>query len=82
MSLTKSDISKLERGKRRFNQHQLEALAAALRCEPGDLVSFTPEQADEIKRLTAAIVRRGRASDLRLLRALAEADANGDAESA
>jgi transcriptional regulator with XRE-family HTH domain len=36
MKLNKSDVSKLERGKRRYNADQLEALAEVLRCEPAD----------------------------------------------
>lgn len=74
MSLSKSDVSKLERGKRRYNSDQLEAFAIALDCAEGDLVSYTPEQANEIKRLVGLIVRRGRGNDLRLLRAMAQED--------
>lgn len=74
MKVNKSDISKLERGKRRYNSDQLEALALVLKCDPADLVSYTPQQADEIKRLVSKIVTRGRASDLRLLRAISEDD--------
>lgn len=77
MSLSKSDVSKLERGKRRYNSDQLEAIALALDCDRGDLVAYTPEQADEIRRLVGALVKRGRMTDLRLLRALAEDDENG-----
>lgn len=76
MSLSKSDVSKLERGKRRYNSDQLEAFAKALNCDPGDLVAYTPEQADEIKRLVGAIIKRGRANDIRLLRTMAEDDAD------
>lgn len=77
MSLSKSDVSKLERGKRRYNSDQLEAFALALQCEQGDLVSYTPEQADEIKRIVGALIKRGRMADLRLLRAMAEEDESG-----
>jgi transcriptional regulator with XRE-family HTH domain len=78
MKLNKSDISKLERGERRYNADQLEALAAVLECDPGDLIEYTPQQADEIKRLVGRIIKRGRAVDLRLLRALASAEEDGD----
>jgi transcriptional regulator with XRE-family HTH domain len=79
MKLSKSDVSKLERGIRRFNSDQLEAFATVLRAEPGDIVQYTPEEADEIKRIVGAIVRRGRSIDLRLLRTLAgEDDESGD----
>lgn len=74
MKLSKSDVSKLERGKRRYNSDQLEALALVLQCDPEDLVAYTPEQSTEIKRLVGVIMKRGRMSDLRLLRALAQTD--------
>lgn len=76
MKLSKSDVSKLERGKRRYNSDQLEAFAAVLQAEPGDIVAYTPEEADEIKRIVGAIVKRGRSIDLRLLRTLAGDDAD------
>lgn len=78
MKLSKSDVSKLERGIRRFNSDQLEAFSLVLRAEPGDIVQYTPEQADEIKRIVGAILKRGRAIDLRLLRTLAGDDEGSD----
>lgn len=74
MKLSKSEVSKLERGIRRYNSDQLEAFAQVLKAEPGDIVSYTPEEADEIKRIVGAIVKRGRSIDLRLLRTLAGDD--------
>lgn len=77
--LTGGDISKLERNKgRRFNQDQLGAFAAALQCEsPADLF-YSPEDVAEIRRVVAALIRRGRSSDMRLLRALlGDDDASG-----
>lgn len=81
MKVNKSDVSKLERGKRRYNGDQLEVLAQILQCEPGDLISYTPEEAAEVKRMVCIIVRRGRSSDLRLLRALT-ADEDGESGAA
>lgn len=77
MKLSKSDVSKLERGKRRYNSDQLRAFAIALNCDEADLVAYTPEQADEIKCIVGKIVKRGRATDLRLLRAMAQDDEGG-----
>jgi transcriptional regulator with XRE-family HTH domain len=74
MKLSKSDVSKLERGARRYNSDHLEAFAQVLKAEPGDIVSYTPQEADEIKRIVGAIVKRGRPIDLRLLRTLAGDD--------
>lgn len=68
------DVSKLEKGKRRFNQHQLEAFAQVLQCDsPADLF-YTPEEVTEIKRIVEALVKRGRSGDLRVLRALLNHD--------
>ena len=68
------DVSKLEKGKRRFNQHQLEAFAQVLHCEsPADLF-YTPEEVTEIKRVVEALVKRGRSGDLRVLRAILRDD--------
>jgi len=64
------DVSKLEKGKRRYNQHQLEAFAQVLHCDsPADLF-YTPEEVSEIKQVVEALVKRGRTGDLRVLRAL------------
>lgn len=68
------DVSKLEKGKRRFNQHQLEAFAQVLHCDsPADLF-YSPEEVTEIKRVVEAIVKRGRSGDMRVLRALLNHD--------
>jgi len=68
------DVSKLEKGKRRFNQHQLEAFAQVLKCEsPADLF-YTPEEVTEIKQIVETLVRRGRSGDMRVLRALLSDD--------
>lgn len=42
METSKGYISDLERGKRRYNQDLLEALAEALMCEPADLLMRDP----------------------------------------
>lgn len=45
---SKGYISELERGKRRYNQDLLEALAYALMCEPADLLIRDPLKEDAI----------------------------------
>lgn len=72
--VSKSDVSKLELEKRRYNSDQLKAFAEVLKCTQGELVDFTPQEAKEIRRLVSAIVKRGRTADLRLLRTMAEED--------
>jgi len=72
--LSGGDVSKLERGKRRYNRDQLEAFAQILRCEsPADLF-YTPDEVTEIRRVVEALVRRGRSGDMRVLRALLRDD--------
>lgn len=71
------DVSKLEKGKQRFNQHQLEAFAQVLHCDsPADLF-YSPEEVSEIRRIVEALVKRGRSGDIRVLRALLQDDKNG-----
>lgn len=41
-------LSDLEKGKRRYNQDHLEALATALQCEPFDLIMRDPSDPDGI----------------------------------
>lgn len=75
------DVSKLEKGKRRFNQHQLEAFAQVLHCEsPADLF-YTPQEVTEIKSIVERIVKRGRSGDMRVLRALLQ-DSNDESGAA
>ena len=52
----------------------MEAFSEALNCDPSDLIDFTPEEADEAKLLIRKILKRGRQSDLRMLRAMAQTD--------
>ncbi len=42
IGVSKGVLSEIERGKRRYNQDQLEALAKALNCTPGDLLDRDP----------------------------------------
>ena len=42
-------LSDLEKGKKRYNQDHLEALAIALRCSPADLLMRDPGQPESIQ---------------------------------
>jgi transcriptional regulator with XRE-family HTH domain len=42
IGITKSYLSKIESGKKRYDQPFLEAAAVALRCEPADLIIRDP----------------------------------------
>lgn len=48
LGIHKGDISNLEKGKRRYNQDILEALADALECEPADLIMRDPTEPESI----------------------------------
>lgn len=52
---THGAISQLERGLVDYTQGMLEALAYALRCEPGDLLSVNPLMAGEVVDITALL---------------------------
>lgn len=69
---THGAISQLERGLVDYTQGMLEALAYALSCEPGDLLSVNPLMAGEVVDITALL--RG-APDLVKQQALAAARA-------
>lgn len=44
MGITRNYLSMIEKGKRRYDQNQLESAAIALRCEPADLISRDPAE--------------------------------------
>lgn len=48
IGITKSYLSKIESGKKRYDQPFLEAAAVALRCEPADLIIRDPSDPDGI----------------------------------
>jgi transcriptional regulator with XRE-family HTH domain len=71
IGVAKSAISHLEKGVRRYNQDQLEALAEALNCEPADLVMRDPTDSDSIWSLWDRAQPGERAVVVDMLRALA-----------
>ncbi|WP_332690043.1 helix-turn-helix domain-containing protein [Devosia sp.] len=48
VGVTKSYVSKIEGGKRRYDQPFLEAAAEVLRCQPADLIVRNPADPDGI----------------------------------
>lgn len=52
---TASSISQLETGKQGFTDSTLVAIADALNCEPGDLLSANPYMSGEVVDLTARL---------------------------
>ena len=51
VDIDRTYLNKIERGKRGYMPHVLEAIAAELGCTPGDLISRRPEHSSEIQTL-------------------------------
>lgn len=67
---TPGAISQLETGRTRYTQEMLEALAEALNCSPGDLLSVNPTKEGEVVDLMRLINDRNRDQAIRVLKAL------------
>lgn len=48
IEISQGQLSRIERGETPYNQDILEALAAAMRCEPADLIMRDPAKADAL----------------------------------
>lgn len=68
---TTGAISQLETGRTKYTQDMIEALAVALDCEPGDLLSRDPSKEGEVADLLAALSDENREAALKMLKALA-----------
>lgn len=55
VGVTHGALSQLERGEINYTQPTLEALAFALSCEPGDLITFDPTQLEALRALLEAL---------------------------
>lgn len=62
VDLSVSSISQLETGEQGFSEGTLEALAFALRCEPGDLLSRNPKVEGDVIDLMRLIERKDAAT--------------------
>lgn len=67
---TTGAISQLETGRTGYTQDMLEALAVALDCEPGDLLSRNPFAEGEVIHLFESLPEDKRKDALAILRAL------------
>jgi transcriptional regulator with XRE-family HTH domain len=70
IGLTGGAISQLETGQTHYTQSTLEALAEALNCEPGDLLSRDPALEGQIVDLLRLIRQKDQAMVTTVLRAL------------
>jgi transcriptional regulator with XRE-family HTH domain len=66
--LHKSNLSRMESGKREYHRDILEAYARVIGCQPGDLISRPPGVAEELYRILA----RCTPEDLRRLTVVAK----------
>lgn len=69
---TPSTISQLENGQISYTQPTLEALAVALNCSPGDILSRDPALDDAIYDLRALLQAASNADQKKALRVLRE----------
>ncbi len=72
VGLHKGDISNLETGKRRYNQDQIERLADALGCVPGDLLMRDPAAPEPPQKIWSRIPEHDRGKALKVLESFAE----------
>lgn len=68
---TTGAISQLETGRTKYTQDMIEALAVALDCEPGDLLSKDPNMEGEIIDLMRHLPESKRSDVIAILKALA-----------
>lgn len=73
LNTTKGYVSQLESGKRNYTQRQLEALADALKCLPGDLLMRDPGDGESLWSVWSEIPDEKREDAIAVLKALAAA---------
>lgn len=67
--VSKSHVSGIERGTKQYTQDMLERLAAALDCEPYDLLIGPPGQLDNFRAVAAQIPESERTRAIEVLKA-------------
>lgn len=72
IGVDRSYLSKIESGKKRYDQPFLEAAADALRCEPADLIVRDPTQPGSLWSVWDLIPQSDRPQALRVLEAFAK----------
>jgi transcriptional regulator with XRE-family HTH domain len=70
--MSKSALSRVERGERPYNQDLLEAVSEFLRCEPADLLSRSPIAAEPPLAVWERIAEPQRAHALKVLETFAQ----------
>jgi transcriptional regulator with XRE-family HTH domain len=70
IGITRSYLTKIENGARRYDQPFLEATAEALRCEPGDLVMRGPSQPEALWSILDGLSATQRVQAIAVIQAL------------
>lgn len=81
LGISAGHLSNVENGRRPYTQELLEGAAALYGCEPADLLTIDPSGPDGQKTLLAtlgAVPAAQRDAAVRMLRALAEPNGNGN----
>lgn len=71
-SFSASTLSRIENAKNPYSQRQLEAIAAALRCEPADLIMRNPLSEDALWSIVESL-RKATPAQREQVRAVADA---------
>lgn len=77
ISVTPGTISQLENGQISYTQPTLEALAVALNCEPGDILSRDPAMDDAVADLRRLLQTAGASDQQKAIRVLKEMFSTG-----
>lgn len=68
IAIHRSQLNKIERGRRYHTRPIIEAIAASLRCEPDDLVRRHPSHTSELETLYMSLSAADRSRALDLLK--------------
>lgn len=75
VGMAPGNLSRLERGITPYIQHQIEAIADALRCTVADLISRPPGATSQLQEILGGLSPEKQRQAVRLIKALAEDDA-------
>lgn len=78
IGMSRSYLTVIEQGRRRYDQHFLEAAAEALRCSPADLIMRDPSDPDGLWSVYDQLSAPERKQAVQLLRVLAGAKTGTD----
>lgn len=77
VEISEGQVSRIERGETPYSQDILEAFAAALRCEPADLIMRDPTAQDGIWSLLDSLKPTERLQALEIIRAIQRTGTEG-----